>query len=126
MPLATRAIARGDLPRVHEPKSKHKAKATTGKKPPTKTKATRKRHASDSESEDDEDESEDSAPVLKKKRAKQRRVENSEEEIEMVNTDIESSKEDIEEVDGGHGTGQLSSEQEVSLVTELLAETYKI
>ena len=112
----TRAIAQGIPRRVHATKAK--AKPRVNKTTTTKNRQTRKRPASDNseESEEDEDGSSSDEPVwvVKKKRAKRQRVEESEGEVELIETDAEPPDKEVENVDDGSGE-EPPDEQEVSI-----------
>src|SRR5271155_5215770 len=112
----TRAIAQGIPRRVYATKAK--AKPRVNKTTTTKNRQTRKRPASDNseESEEDEDGSSSDEPVrvVKKKRAKRQRVEESEGEVELIETDAEPPDKEVENVDDGGGE-EPPDEQEVSI-----------
>src|SRR5271155_4084332 len=109
----TRAIAQGIPRRVHATKAK--AKPHVNKTTTTKNRQTRKRPASDnSEESEDGSSSDEPVRVVKKKRAKRQRVEESEGEVELIETDAEPPDKEVENVDDGGGE-EPPDEQEVSI-----------
>jgi hypothetical protein len=115
--ITTHAIAQEIPPRLHEAKGKAKVKAKPGGKKTaiTKSKQFRKRPASDKESDEDASESDPPEHVVKKKRAKRRHMEESEGEVELVETDVEPPDKEVEDVDDD-GSGEPPDEQEVSTI----------
>ena len=115
MTITTQTIAKGIPPRLHNPKPKGKPHAKKGNTKTTSTQGSRKRATRDSDDRSGPEENEvsssddsESARRAKKKAGKQRRVEVSDSEVEVVEDDERPVK-DIEEVDEGVG-----DEQEVS------------
>jgi len=119
MTITTRTIAKGILPRPHDPKPKPKPRATKSKlKPNPTTKKNHKRVVTDDEGsvEDEMSVSDDSVQRVKKRGGKRHRIElsESEEEVEVVDEDVEPPEEDVEEVDDGIAEQGRPDEQEVS------------
>jgi len=115
--ITTQTIAKGILPRLHDPKPK--GKPHTKKRNTKMTQGSRKRATrdSDDESGQEDDEtptSDDSESVrrAKKQAGKRQRIELSDSEVEVVE-DTDRPGKDIEEVDDGVGDEQPPDEQEV-------------
>ena len=118
MTTTTRMLAKGIPPRLHEPKPKPRTKKSNTKTVTTHGSHKRATRDSDDESGPDDDSSSlsddsETARRAKKKAGKQRRVEVSDSEVEIVDDNKRPGKA-VEEVDDGVDDEQRPDEQEVS------------
>jgi len=105
MPSVTRTVAKGIVPRKHEPGRPTKRKPSANKAGKKKVAPNLKRHATESDDDQSEErsDSEDSEPKAKtqrKSRTKRQRQDLSEEEEEVVDDDADEPEvEEIEDMD---------------------------